>query len=394
VQTLVKDIVIIGSGVAGSTCAFLLKQNGYNVVVLEKSEQIGGRIYTKNSGSNTTELGARWVHDVSNTDPKSHLILKLVEMCGIKWNIIRDIVPFKIENKQHNLDITLPYQFARDRHYKNSIFHEAFCSDDNGFPTAYFNEDKNKDPDQLKDKSDYFVKDGYIKLINGLLKNIDVRCNHFVIKCNYQKNKQLYTIICSNKTIFISKYVVITSPPNASLSIKMQPLLPKPICKIFKNMCMCHLQQAVYTFKHRIWDKNGKWWIDPLCSRPSTLIGEKLLFLPYTSQIIYWWWTWKYTPFESETIFNRGALLIQKALSNTNIFENNFLHFEHSDWKESYSCGDDTSNRRKLQMPLNNGKLFLAGEHTSTKRYGFVDGAAESGIRVAELIYKQTHIPD
>lgn len=45
------DVVIIGAGIAGLSAAALLLQNGKsNILILEASNQIGGRISTTNFG--------------------------------------------------------------------------------------------------------------------------------------------------------------------------------------------------------------------------------------------------------------------------------------------------------------------------------------------------------
>ncbi|MDX2230422.1 MAG: FAD-dependent oxidoreductase [Leptolyngbyaceae cyanobacterium bins.349] len=41
------DVVIVGAGVAGLTCAQVLHQAGYNVTILEKSRGVGGRLATR-----------------------------------------------------------------------------------------------------------------------------------------------------------------------------------------------------------------------------------------------------------------------------------------------------------------------------------------------------------
>src|SRR5574344_3082270 len=40
------DIVIIGSGLGGLVCGYILSKHGYNVAVLEKNAQIGGCLQT------------------------------------------------------------------------------------------------------------------------------------------------------------------------------------------------------------------------------------------------------------------------------------------------------------------------------------------------------------
>ena len=56
-----EEVVIVGGGLAGLTAAYLLKQEGLNPLVLESIDRIGGRIFTKNLGKQSYELGATWV---------------------------------------------------------------------------------------------------------------------------------------------------------------------------------------------------------------------------------------------------------------------------------------------------------------------------------------------
>lgn len=54
-----KKVIIIGSGFAGSTIAYLLKQEGYNCTVLEKQNFIGGGCYTHYFGGHPFTYGPR-----------------------------------------------------------------------------------------------------------------------------------------------------------------------------------------------------------------------------------------------------------------------------------------------------------------------------------------------
>ncbi len=57
------DYLIVGSGLFGSTCAYLLKQKGYSVLVIEKRDHIGGNIYTENIDDiNVHKYGAHIFH--------------------------------------------------------------------------------------------------------------------------------------------------------------------------------------------------------------------------------------------------------------------------------------------------------------------------------------------
>ena len=69
-----KKIVVIGAGISGLTTAYLLFKEGYDVVVLEKKDNVGGSIETvdangflfdrgPNSGLETTPLIQQLVRD-------------------------------------------------------------------------------------------------------------------------------------------------------------------------------------------------------------------------------------------------------------------------------------------------------------------------------------------
>lgn len=83
------SIVVVGAGAAGISALSRLVENGYNnVVLLEASDRMGGRIYTVPFASNVVDLGAQWVH-------------------GQKGNIVYQMV------SGHNLlDVTPPSDFV------------------------------------------------------------------------------------------------------------------------------------------------------------------------------------------------------------------------------------------------------------------------------------------
>ncbi len=66
-QSWRMQVVVIGAGVAGLTAARLLAGAGYNVVVLEARDRIGGRVHTDRSDGHVTDLGASWIHGVEHS---------------------------------------------------------------------------------------------------------------------------------------------------------------------------------------------------------------------------------------------------------------------------------------------------------------------------------------
>jgi len=57
-------VVVIGAGVSGLSAARRLDQMGYDVVVLEARDRIGGRVWTDRSIGHPVDLGASWIHGI------------------------------------------------------------------------------------------------------------------------------------------------------------------------------------------------------------------------------------------------------------------------------------------------------------------------------------------
>ena len=93
------DYLIVGAGLFGATCANLLKNKGYNVLVIDKRNHITGNVYTENiEGINVHKYGAHIFH----TDYKD------------VWDYVNSFVEF---NRYTNSPI------AR---YKNEIYNMPF----------------------------------------------------------------------------------------------------------------------------------------------------------------------------------------------------------------------------------------------------------------------------
>ena len=56
-----KIIVIIGAGLSGLYLGYQLKKAGFSIKILEASDRIGGRIFTKKIHNTNVELGATWL---------------------------------------------------------------------------------------------------------------------------------------------------------------------------------------------------------------------------------------------------------------------------------------------------------------------------------------------
>lgn len=64
-----ERVVVVGAGAAGVAAARLLADDGYDVVVIEARDRVGGRLHSVTAVDDLiVELGASWVHDVTASD--------------------------------------------------------------------------------------------------------------------------------------------------------------------------------------------------------------------------------------------------------------------------------------------------------------------------------------
>ena len=55
------DVIIIGSGLGGLQCAYILSKEGYNVCVLEKNNKLGGCLQTFRRNNTLFDTGMHYI---------------------------------------------------------------------------------------------------------------------------------------------------------------------------------------------------------------------------------------------------------------------------------------------------------------------------------------------
>ncbi|MFN8396124.1 MAG: FAD-dependent oxidoreductase [Bacteroidia bacterium] len=91
-----KRVVVVGAGIAGIGAARVLKDAGWEVVVIEARDRIGGRIWTDLSLGTHIDMGASWIHH-SKTNPLTEWVSK--HRLGVKTTNYSNYYLFNAEGK-------------------------------------------------------------------------------------------------------------------------------------------------------------------------------------------------------------------------------------------------------------------------------------------------------
>ncbi|NBQ20200.1 MAG: FAD-binding protein [Synechococcaceae bacterium WB6_3B_236] len=269
------DAVVIGAGLAGLACAQQLIAAGRKVVVLEARQRIGGRIWTKQLQGSAIDLGASWLHGITN-NPLHRLVTQELGLPvvptndegqvtigpdGQRWSSERReqadawLAAFvrKAEDSgkaTESLDSLLPARLTPDQRFTliADVEHELGAE----LSTIAANAPLGDGQELLG--GDAMVPAGLDRLVRHLAKGVDIRLGKVVKQIENHPNG--VKITTTDSTVIDAQALCCTMPLGVLKQgrIRFDPDLPPAKAQAIERLGMGVLNKIVLLFPKRFWD--------------------------------------------------------------------------------------------------------------------------------------------
>lgn len=422
------DVIVIGAGIAGLTAAQTLQKQGYQVVVLEARNRIGGRIWTDRSLNQIPlDLGASWIHGIQG-NPLSQLVQDFkirtlptnynsgirYQRNGTELNADREETAEdlferllnQIETLQEErLDsgkVDIPLQGAINQAVQNlGISAENTRQLLNYLVNAEIEYEYGADATQLSllhwDDGQFFggrdvvFPKGYDQIIDRLAADLTVQTRQVVKTVTYNETG---VQVMTNQRTWQADRVMITVPLGVlkQNKIHFSPALPLSKQEAIRKLGMGLLNKTYLQFPEPFWEEDGE-FIGYIAETKGKW-PEFLNVHHYTQQpILLGFSAGTYgaqLERRSDAEIVRSAMGVLRTIYGSRI--PNPKDYLITRWKAdpfaagSYSylaTGSSNADRTTLAEPVGD-RLFFAGEATSAEYASTVHGAFLSGQHAAE----------
>lgn len=344
--------MILGAGLSGLLTAYRLQNKGFDIVIIEARNRIGGRIYTLKSGEANIEMGATWFNEIHKN--------------------------FKALLREFEVD-----------------FFEQFMKG-----TSYFEPFSASQAQAIEipeNNSSYRVVGGTSKIIEKIqneLKEVKIHFDEKVtaLDFTYEKIK-----ITTNKQTFSADFVISTIPQSLFVSkINFTPNLPKQL-KDVAQTTHTWMQDSI---KVALIYQTAFWRNQAISGTFFSNVGPITEFYDHS--------TFHLDGFALCGFINSGMSLYEKEerkhkvlIQLEKVFGTqalNFIDYQETIWSDE----EFTKNKNQdgfIFPHQNNGhavfrisyyenRLFISGTETASQFAGYMEGAVTSANYVANAILR------
>jgi len=415
-KTNSKTVIVVGAGISGLAAAKKLKENGFNVIVLEAQSKVGGRLKTNRSLGVAFDEGASWIHGTAGNP-----IASLAQQAGMNTAFTDDesILAYDIggvlhsdsnfsdtEDKFYTVLETLKNNGSSTKSFE-TVFNElypTYCNDRlwKFFLSTYLTFDTgdlNMLSSLLYNEGEEFGGEerisvnGYDTIPSYLAIGLNVQLNQKVTKIDYSNTKIL---VSHNGTVTEADYVLVTVPLGVLKANKIDfvPSLPNTKQNAIQKVGVNCVNKFLLTWETAFWDDEQY-----ICYTPD--IKDKFNYFvnvkKYQSTVNALM-TFAYADKARQTENMTDQQIIEEIMTHLrdiygnnipypkNILRTKWQTNEYSYGSYSYTAvGTEMRHFDDLAEEIDD-KIFFAGEHTEIDYFSTAHGAYLSGIREADKI--------
>jgi monoamine oxidase len=416
----VADAIVVGAGAAGLMCARELIRAGKQVIVLEASDRVGGRILTlyDTTAGLPVELGAEFVHGEA---PETYRILdeaRLVtvpslgehyrsdrgqmSLQGPVWRRMARVFRLLNENRKQDrsFDDFLADKPGGPRLRNERELARGFVQGFNGADTRLISEKsiaQQGDPTEGAADAARIVN-GYGALVEHLQRDVGSTIRLNVTVKRIASNDSQVRVTDQNGLDYVARTVILSVPLPflQDDSITIEPEVPA-LRKAARQLVMGHVARICVVVKERFWEKKA----------------EQLSYVHAPTRPFTVWWTqhpvrapliigWAGGPpavelFKSGDVEAVAIAELARAFGSRRSRVEALIDSIHlRDWSRDplirgaygYTGIGGTAAPRMLARRATS-TLFVAGEATDSGTAGTVEGALVSGKRAARQVLEE-----
>ncbi len=418
------DVIVIGAGAAGITCARRLLECGRTVLLLEARNRAGGRIHSVDGLRPAVEYGAEFIHGAQQSitthleafydvcDTHMHLAGRKPNILPNFWESMEELTQ-RLNSKRGN-DRSLREFIEAQGKRVDAMTRAQFISFIEGFYAADLDligekglalAEQAEEP-SLNGKDLFRPLPNYSHFVRGMLNKDIFKPENLLLSTEVNKI-ELHNSAChvhadtpNGAQTFTAAHVVLTVP--LSLLKAGRPMItpyPPELAAAISGLHMGYVERITFEFASRFWE---------------SVIDQPIGFM-HAGRDAYFptWWTqnpvrtprltaWQGGPRAHEMMDWPEAEKVEVALSTLarlTATDENFVREEVRTWythswsKDPFALGaysyaglEGEDLALRLTEPFND-RLYVAGEATVRgEGRGTVHGAVESGARVAKQI--------
>lgn len=425
-------VIVVGAGMAGLAAASALRNAGVEVVVLEGRDRLGGRTWTRDVGGVPVDVGGAWIHT-----PDGNPMTAVADAAGIA-RVTNDIVAQlgKLSGYDSDAATWLTLQDLGVPLLLTQAFESALpelreqlgagASVEDGIQAFIASRPESEDVLRLTDYGirvlaeqyesarstdlalewydavaiayggfDAFPVGGYRGIVDHLATGLDVRSGQTVTSIAYDENGATVT---TDTDVFEGSHAIVTVPLGVlkAGAIAFDPPLPAEKLASIAAMGFGHFEKVALRFDDAFWLDAGRVnWLHlgpggerafPVFIDLTTTVGEPTLVALCTAAFAE-----GLLAESTDATIDRVRTLLATMFGDglptpLDAFATRWGSDPFTRGAYTYvALGASPPDFESLAAPVG-GRVLFAGEHTTSRRFGYADGALDTGVREAKRL--------